>query len=199
MSIRVDTSGTTYAQPKLDIEELDKFGIDIGKSLHTLIDKWKTDDHKKKSILRRISTKSKNFLLNKKKTLTEEDIEEMRERVEQIPLAPPTMSSLKRTMDPVTKRTATLPNRRSFVIPDSLMETQSETEISSTPKEDDTRTCLTEPDQTEKVEYWLQEKQTCSLNTRYYSKQRSKSLGRPKIQSPGACVGPNGIKKLLFG
>ena len=47
-----------------------------------------------------------------------------------------------------------------------LMETQSETEISSTPKEDDTRTCLTEPDQTEKVEYWLQEKQTCSLNTR---------------------------------
>ena len=36
-----------------------------------------------------------------------------------------------------------------------LMETQSETEISSTPKEDDTRTCLTEPDQTEKVEYWL--------------------------------------------
>ena len=46
--------------------------------------KWKTDDHKKKSILRRISTKSKNFLLNKKKTLTEEDIEEMRERVEQV-------------------------------------------------------------------------------------------------------------------
>ena len=49
-----------------------------------------------------------------------------------------------------------------------LMETQSETEISSTPKEDDTRTCLTEPDQSEKVEYWLQEKQTCSLNTRYF-------------------------------
>ena len=46
--------------------------------------KWKTDEHKKKSILRRISTKSKNFLLNKKKTLTEEDIEEMRERVEQV-------------------------------------------------------------------------------------------------------------------
>ena len=46
--------------------------------------KWKSDEHKKKSILRRISTKSKNFLLNKKKTLTEEDIEEMRERVEQV-------------------------------------------------------------------------------------------------------------------
>ena len=45
--------------------------------------KWKTDDHKKKSILRRISTKSKNFLLNKKKTLTEEDIEEMRDEDEQ--------------------------------------------------------------------------------------------------------------------
>ena len=48
------------------------------------LEKWKTDEHKKKSILRRISTKSKNFLLNKKKTLTEEDIEEMRERVEQV-------------------------------------------------------------------------------------------------------------------
>merc|ERR1711915_502992 len=97
MSIQLDpAAGTTDAQPKIELDELDGFGRDIGKSLSSLLDKWKTDEsgRKKNSLLRRISTKSKNFLLKKKNTsFTEEDIEEMRERVEQVPLAPPALSS----------------------------------------------------------------------------------------------------------
>ena len=70
---------------KIQIDELEKFGVDIGKNLGSLLEKWKTDEQKsKKSILRRISTKTKMFKIGRKKTLTEEDLEEMRERVEKV-------------------------------------------------------------------------------------------------------------------
>ena len=45
------------------------------------------------------------------------------------------------------------------------LETRSETYHSYT-REEDTRTCLTEPDRVEHVEEWLTEKQTCTLNPR---------------------------------
>ena len=70
---------------KIQIDELEKFGVDIGKNLGSLLEKWKTEEQKsKKSILRRISTKTKLFKFGRKKTLTEEDLEEMRERVEKV-------------------------------------------------------------------------------------------------------------------
>ena len=42
------------------------------------------------------------------------------------------------------------------------METQSEVEVTGAVKEEDTRTCLTEPDRFEDGE-WLTERQTCRL------------------------------------
>ena len=78
-------AGTENFAQKIQIDELEKFGVDIGKNLGSLLEKWKTDDSKsKKSILRRISTKTKMFKLGRKKTLTDEDLEEMRERVEKV-------------------------------------------------------------------------------------------------------------------
>ena len=80
-----DQAGTENFTQKIQIDELEKFGVDIGKNLGNLLEKWKTDESKsKKNILRRISTKTKMFKRGRKKTLTDEDLEEMRERVEKV-------------------------------------------------------------------------------------------------------------------
>ena len=52
---------------QVEIEELESFGKDVGRSLSNLLDRWRFDEDgtKKKNILRRISTKSKNLLLPK--------------------------------------------------------------------------------------------------------------------------------------
>ena len=74
MSIKYDHITGAYAKPKYECEELESFGMDIGRSLASLLEKWKYDEdgNRKKSILRRISTKSKNLLIPKKKKQKEE-------------------------------------------------------------------------------------------------------------------------------
>ena len=115
MSIKYDQINGSYAKPKYECDELESFGKDIGRSLANLLEKWKFDeDGNKKSILRRISTKSKSFLLPKKKKQKpevaleeEEDAEYRINQVEkeipsrskrinhriQVPLAPPALTS----------------------------------------------------------------------------------------------------------
>ena len=81
----VDQNSSENFGTSIAIDELEKFGTDIGKNLGNLLDKWKSEDQKsKKNILRRISTKMSK--LGRKKTITDEDLEEMRERVEKVVL-----------------------------------------------------------------------------------------------------------------
>ena len=83
MTTTVDQSANESFGTSIAIDELEKFGTDIGKNLGNLLDKWKSEDQKsKKNILRRISTKMSK--LGRKKTITDEDLEEMRERVEKV-------------------------------------------------------------------------------------------------------------------
>ena len=89
MSIKYDQINGSYAKPKYECDELESFGKDIGRSLANLLEKWKFDeDGSKKSILRRISTKSKSFLLPKKKKqkpeIALEEEEEAEYRIKQV-------------------------------------------------------------------------------------------------------------------
>ena len=74
MSVKYDHITGAYAKLKYECDELESFGKNIGNSLANLLEKWKYDDdgNRKKSILRRISTKSKSLLLPKKKKQKDE-------------------------------------------------------------------------------------------------------------------------------
>lgn len=242
MSVKFDATSGAYAKPKYELVELEGFGKDIGRSLSHLLDKWKFDDegNRKPNILRRISTKSKSLLSKKKKTNRnnkdipdDEEEEESTNRIIQVPLAPPALTSQApfikmddnehnwKFTDTRATKTMTLPSRgrNKLILPNSLqMESgtysDSEVVVEQRPhvKEEDTRTCVTEPDRLQKVEEWLNnprpESQTCRLNTNFLVARahRSKSLGRlraPSAQAPSACIGPDGIgkgiKRMLFG
>ena len=96
--------------------ELDSFGKDIGRSLASLLASWGDEDSASKSLLRRISTKSRKFLKKKKRHFDEEEFTEdvlekdgkrvesvgpedtpspLMNSVEEIPLKPPALFSSK--------------------------------------------------------------------------------------------------------
>jgi len=208
--------------------ELDSFGKDIGRSLANLLSSWGDEDGASKSLLRRISTKSRKFLKKKKRNFDNEDelddnfekeIEVDRlengileKSVEQVPLKPPALFSSKSVHEAPNSLSRTLTYRRISRFHDATakQEITSDTEILwqnaiSKKKEEDTRTNLTDPDYATKTP-------TCHFNTRvrYVSyreaRTRSKSLGRgmsaPRNQFQ-PCAAPEdigkGIKRLIFG